>query len=157
MSAEARHLLTYALMRRRLGQARVLRLSMVQRLELALYWATAGFGLRPLRVIGTALTLVLLYGLLYRAIEGVVPAHAPAPLTLWHAVYFSGITFATVGYGDFLPAAALARLLACDGKGSWGAFTMGVFGVGPGEPTEEVRRGRRSWTRLGLNGCHTSA
>ena len=126
LSAEARHL-TYALMRRRLGQARVLRLSMVQRLELALYWATAGFGLRPLRVIGTALTLVLLYGLLYWAIEGVVPAHAPAPLTLWHAVYFSGITFATVGYGDFLPAPH-ARLLALT-EGVLGAFTMGFFVV----------------------------
>ena len=98
-------------------------------------------------MIGTALTLVLLYGLLYWAIEGVVPAHAPAPLTLWRAVYFSGITFATVGYGDFLPAPH-ARLLALT-EGVLGAFTMGFFCGGPGQPTQEVRRGRRSWTRLG--------
>src|SRR4030095_13706902 len=86
--AEARHL-TYALMRLRLRRARMLRLPVLQRLELALYWATAGFGLRPLCVIGTALTLVLLYGLAYRAIAGVVAVHAPEPLTLWHAIYFS--------------------------------------------------------------------
>ena len=95
--------------------------------ELAPYWATAGFGLRPLRVIGTALTLVLLYGLAYRAIAGVVAVHAPEPLTLWHTIYFSGITFATVGYGDFLPAPH-ARLLALT-EGVVGAFTMGFFVV----------------------------
>jgi tetratricopeptide (TPR) repeat protein len=124
--AEARHL-TYALMRLRLRRARMLRLPVLQRLELALYWATAGFGLRPLRVIGTALTLVLLYGLAYRAIAGVVAVHAPEPLTLWHTIYFSGITFATVGYGDFLPAPH-ARLLALT-EGVVGAFTMGFFVV----------------------------
>jgi hypothetical protein len=59
LSAEAREL-TYTLMRLRLRQAPVLRLPVRQRLELGLYWATAGFGLRPLRVIGTALILVLL-------------------------------------------------------------------------------------------------
>jgi hypothetical protein len=126
LAAEARHL-TYALMRLRLRRARVLRLPVRQRVELALYWATAGFGLRPLRVIGTALTLVLLYGLAYWAIAGVVAVHAPEPLTLWHAIYFSGITFATVGYGDFLPAPH-ARLLALT-EGVIGAFTMGFFVV----------------------------
>jgi hypothetical protein len=125
--AEARHL-TYALMRLRLRRAPVLRLSVRQRLELALYGATAGFGLRPLRVIGTALTLMLLYGLAYWAIAGVVAVHAPEPLTLGHMIYFSGITFATVGYGDFLPGAPHARLLALT-EGVVGAFTMGFFVV----------------------------
>jgi exonuclease VII small subunit len=66
LSAEARHL-TYALMRLRMRRAHVLRLPVLQRLELGLYWATAGCGVRPLRVIGTAIILVLLYGLLYGA------------------------------------------------------------------------------------------
>jgi len=126
LSAEARQL-TYALMRLRMRRARALRLPVLQRLELYLYWATAGFGLCPLRVISTAITIVLLYGLIYWAIEGVVTVYAPEPLTLWHAVYFSGITFATVGYGDFLPAPH-ARLLALT-EGALGAFTMGFFVV----------------------------
>ena len=58
-------------------------------------------GCVPLRVIGTALTLVLLYGLAYRAIAGVVAVHAPEPLTLWHTIYFSRITFATWAMGTF--------------------------------------------------------
>jgi len=126
LTAEARHL-TYALMRLRLRRAHVLRLPVLQRLELSLYWATAGFGLCPLRVIGTALTLVLLYGGLYWAIAGVVAVHTAEPLTLWHAIYFSGITFATVGYGDFLPAPH-ARLLALT-EGVVGAFALGFFVV----------------------------
>jgi exonuclease VII small subunit len=126
LSAEARHL-TYALMRLRLRRARVLHLPVRQRVELALYWATAGFGLRPLRVIGTALTLVLLYGLAYWALAGAVAVRTPAPLTLWDTIYFSGITFATVGYGDFLPAPH-ARLLALT-EGVIGVFTMGFFVV----------------------------
>ena len=126
LTAEARHL-TYALMRLRLRRAHVLRLPVLQRFELRLYWATAGFGLRPLRVVGTALTLVLLYGGLYWAIAGVVAVHTAEPLTLWHTIYFSGITFATVGYGDFLPAPH-ARLLALT-EGVVGAFTMGFFVV----------------------------
>ena len=83
--------------------------------------------MRPLRVIGTALTLVLLYGLAYWALAGVVAVHTPAPLTLWDTIYFSGITFATVGYGDFLPAPH-ARLLALT-EGVIGMFTMGFFVV----------------------------
>ena len=42
-------------------------------------------------------------------------------------MYFSGIPFATVGYGDFLPAPH-ARLLALT-EGAVGAFTMGFFVV----------------------------
>ena len=58
---------------------------------------------------------------------GVVAVHTAEPLTLWHAIYFSGITFATVGYGDFLPAPH-ARLLALT-EGVVGVFTMGFFVV----------------------------
>ena len=42
-------------------------------------------------------------------------------------MYFSGIPFATEGYGDFLPAPH-ARLLALT-EGAVGAFAMGFFVV----------------------------
>jgi ion channel len=42
-------------------------------------------------------------------------------------MYFRGITFATVGCGDFLPAPH-ARLLALT-EGAVGAFAMGFFVV----------------------------
>ena len=44
---------------------------------------------------------------------------------VWRALYFSGITFATVGYGDFIPQPH-ARFLALT-EGFLGALTMGFF------------------------------
>lgn len=144
--ADARAL-AYHLMRQRLRHAHALRLPRVQRLELWLYWATAGFGLRPLRVIGTAVVLVLLYGLLYWGIGGVVAVHAPGPVTVWQAVYFSGITFATVGYGDFVPAArALAGL---DGRGVWGLHHGLFCGRAGPSPQQSLAQGPGSRFCLG--------
>ena len=52
---------------------------------------------------------------------------SPRPATFWECIYFSGITFATVGYGDFIPAPPM-RLLALT-EGALGVFTMGFFVV----------------------------
>ena len=124
---EARRL-SYRLMCLKLRRARRLRLSLRVRVELVLYWATAGFGYRPLRVIGSAVAVVLAYGLLYWATGGVVTAGGtPRQADFWECVYFSGITFATVGYGDFIPAPHM-RLAALT-EGALGVFTMGFFVV----------------------------
>ena len=51
----------------------------------------------------------------------------PRQAGFWECVYFSGITFATVGYGDFIPAPhmQLPALI----EGAMGVFTMGFFVV----------------------------
>ena len=124
---EARRL-SYYLMSLKMRRARELRLSLLVRVELVAYWATAGFGFRPLRIIGSAVALVAAYGFLYWATSGVVTAGpSPRPATFWECIYFSGITFATVGYGDFIPAPPM-RLLALT-EGALGVFTMGFFVV----------------------------
>lgn len=124
---EARKL-SYHLMSLKLKRADQLKLSPWTRLELSVYWATAGFGYRPLRVLGSALAAVLMYGLIYWFSGGVVASGAsPRAADFWECVYFSGITFATVGYGDFLPAPHM-RLLALT-EGAMGVFTMGFFVV----------------------------
>ena len=46
---------------------------------------------------------------------------------LWQAIYFSGITFATIGYGDFVPAPHM-RLIAFT-EGALGALSMSFFVV----------------------------
>jgi hypothetical protein len=124
--AEARQL-TYGVMYLRMRRARELRLSLLQRVELFLYWLVAGFGHRPLRLVGTALVMVFLYGLLYWAVGGAVGPDGQGPAGLFDSVYFSGITFATVGYGDFVPAPH-ARLIALT-EGFVGAFLMSFFVV----------------------------
>ena len=124
---EARRL-SYRLMSVKMWRAGELRLSPLTRLELITYWAAAGFGFRPLRIIGTALAAIIAYGFLYWATGGVVSAgNTPREAGLWECIYFSGITFATVGYGDFLPAPHM-RLAALT-EGSLGVFAIGFFVV----------------------------
>ena len=122
--AEAREL-SYRLMCIRMRRASELRLPWWQKIELRAFWAIAGFGHRPLRVVGWAMTLVLCYALLYWSIGGIVSSSPRERITLQHAIYFSGTTFSTVGYGDFLPAPH-AQMIALT-EAALGSFTMGLF------------------------------
>ncbi len=124
---EARRL-SYRLMRLKLRRGRQLGLSPMVRLEIFLYWAAAGFGYRPLRVIGSAVTVVTIFGLVFWATRGVVASGSTLrPAELWECIYFSGITFGTVGYGDFIPAPHM-RFLALT-EGALGVFTIGFLVV----------------------------
>ena len=107
-------------------RGREMNLPFWRRAELWLYWAVAGYGLRPLRVVGTAGSIVLLFGILYWSLGGVIDAGTKAPAGLWECLYFSGITFATVGYGDFVPAPSLRPLALLE---ALGPLTMGFFVV----------------------------
>jgi len=124
---EARRL-SYRLMGLKMRRAHQLRLSLLVRSHLVLYWAAAGFGYRPRRIIGSAVAVMTAYGLLYWATGGVVTSgDSPRQAGFWECVYFSGITFATVGYGDFIPASHM-RLVALT-EGALGVFAIGFFVV----------------------------
>jgi hypothetical protein len=120
--AEAREL-AYRQMCSRMWNGRALKLPWTHRVELFLHWAVAGFGFRPMRVIGMGILIMVLYALIYWAAGGVVGSGSHGPVSFWKALYFSGITFCTVGYGDFIPADHV-RMLALS-EGFLGAMTMG--------------------------------
>jgi len=122
--AEAREL-AYRQMCWKLRTGGVLGLRRSHRLELLLHWAVAGFGFRPMRVVGMGALLILLYAVVYWAADGVVKTGWHGHITFWKALYFSGVTFATVGYGDFIPAPHV-RMVAMS-EGFLGALTMGFF------------------------------
>lgn len=103
LAAEARNL-SYHEMCLRMVSARRLGLSVTHRIELFLFWATAGFGYRPLRVLGTAAVIVLVYALVYGLTGGVIrTTDGSLVRSFSEMIYFSGITFSTIGYGDYRP------------------------------------------------------
>ena len=123
---EARKL-SYRLMSLKMRRAGELEVSWGARIELVVYWFAAGFGYRPLRVVRLAAVIIVGYGLLYWLLDGVRGSDAGVSVGFWQALYFSGITFSTVGFGDFVPAPHM-RLLAFS-EGALGAFVMSFFVV----------------------------
>ncbi len=122
--AEAREL-SYRIMSIKMRRGSELRLPWWQQVELVAFWAIAGFGHRPLRVVGCAITFVLFYAAIYWSIGGIVSTIPVEGITFQQAVYFSGTTFSTVGYGDLVPAPH-AQMIALT-EAALGSFTMGLF------------------------------
>ena len=65
-----------------------------------------GYGEKPRRITLAMVVGIFFFGALQYWIDG-IPGHG-----FWADVYFSGITFLTIGYGDLVPVAALPRALA---------------------------------------------
>ncbi|MBA4067832.1 MAG: hypothetical protein C0501_29860 [Isosphaera sp.] len=112
----------------KLWRGRELGIGWGRRAGMFAFWAVAGFGLRPLRVLLAAVAVVLGYAAAYWAVGGVTgPGGAAVAVDFPTAVYFSGVTFTTVGYGDLVPAPH-ARLLAMT-EGGLGFVTVSFFVV----------------------------
>lgn len=119
--------LAYRVAAVKLWRGRELGLSARLRAELFAYWLSAGFGYRPGRVVGCAAAIVLGFAVLYWAAGGLRHPDGAAAGGWWDAVYFSGVTFSTVGYGDLLPAPHVRMAAMCEG--ALGMFLMSFFVV----------------------------
>jgi ion channel/pentapeptide repeat protein len=73
-----------------------------------------GYGERPWRLVPSMLFMILAFGTLQYALDG-IPGRG-----WWEHVYFSGITFCSVGYGDLVPEQPIPRTLA---------ITEGILGI----------------------------
>lgn len=72
---------------------------------------TWGYGERPFRTFTLVLGIIVGSAILY-ALSGQVLHHGKiGPVSFWEALYFSIITYSTVGFGDYLPA-GWTRILA---------------------------------------------
>lgn len=95
---------------------------------LAVIGLTTRYGESPRRVIGSSLSLVMICALLYPLLGGVTVSPSGNQLTVFEPVgtpldslpggtwlaslYFSLVTFTTLGYGDIQPASAPSQILA---------------------------------------------
>ena len=87
-----------------------------------------GYGEKPYRIIFSALSTILLYALAYFSLNAVECSTLQNYSPRWSDyVYYSTITFTTVGYGDFIPKPHdLFRLLAAS-EAFLGVFLTGLF------------------------------
>jgi uncharacterized protein YjbI with pentapeptide repeats len=87
-----------------------------------------GYGEKTSRIVLTAILAILTYALLYFSFNAVEKATDPRYIMKWYDyIYYSTITFTTVGYGDFIPrSCGLFRLLAACEAFS-GVFVTGLF------------------------------
>lgn len=111
----------------------------VHRLDATLRWTTnafldltAGYGERPQRTVSTSLVVIVLSSLLYPALGGLrtvdeTVTYASDGVTAFlDSLYFSVITFTTLGYGDFLAVSGLGRFVA-GVEALSGAFLVALF------------------------------
>ena len=72
----------------------------------------ARYGESSGRVLGTGTVTVLVCGVIYWAFELVARRDTGEPAGLVESLYFSSLTFTTLGYGDFRPTSTAGQFLA---------------------------------------------
>src|SRR5574341_622521 len=87
-----------------------------------------GYGEKPWRLVFFMGVNILVFGTLQHW------AHALPEKAWWEHIYFSGITYLTIGYGDLAPVGPLARFLAV----LEGAVGIGTFGMLIASVTKKV-------------------
>ncbi len=113
--------------------------SPLDRLDAATRWATngfldliAGYGELPERIVGATVAVIVGAALIYPAIGGLLTGgqrvtYASAGLGVFtDSLYFSVVTFTTLGLGDVQPASMAGRILA-GSEALAGAFLMALF------------------------------
>ncbi|MBD8532284.1 MULTISPECIES: potassium channel family protein [unclassified Massilia] len=92
-------------------------------------WLIWGYGERPARIFSAGLMIVLVYAAVFFSIRDQISFGEGGANSSMNCLYFSMVTFSTLGYGDILPKTSLARLL-CGSEALLGAFTMGLVVAG---------------------------
>jgi hypothetical protein len=109
----------------KLWRGRELGLGRRARAELFVAWLTSGYGLKPARVLLTAVAVMVAFALLYWLADGVRDQDGHPLGGFGDALYLSGVTISTVGYGDVKPARHVRMAAVAEG---WvGLILFGYF------------------------------
>ena len=95
------------------------------------------YGTAPTRVLINAVITVFVFGIIYYistaylpffgTIESTLPQNLNHFQEFWNSIYYSAITFFTIGYGDYFPHGSLKFVAAFEGFS--GVFLMSYFTV----------------------------
>ena len=90
----------------------------------AFMWFTCGYGVIPLRTIFIAGFTIMLFSLIYWKGEGITRLKENniennQTVSFWDALYFSAVTFTTVGYGDWFPKDRFRKFVMIEGLLGW--------------------------------------
>lgn len=88
-----------------------------------------GYGEKPYRVIVSSLVIIFSYSVIYAALEILkVPVDVSSSgFKFWDYIYFSIVTFTTVGFGDLTPRMIPLFQMLAGSEAFIGAFMMGLF------------------------------
>ena len=87
-----------------------------------------GYGEKPYRIVISALLTILLFAFAYHIFNGIQNTSDPSYIMKWSDyLYYSTVTFTTVGYGDFIPRSASLFRLSSALEAFLGVFLTGLF------------------------------
>ena len=87
-----------------------------------------GYGEKPHRIVLSSFFVIMLYTMAYFMLKAIIytPALRYRPV-ITDYIYYSVITFTTVGYGDFIPKSTLLFRFLAASEAFIGAFMIGLF------------------------------
>jgi len=90
-------------------------------------YTVAKYGESPLRVLGTSLSIIMIYSIIYWIVGGITTGGSGFKASFPESFYFSAVTFTTLGYGDYQPIPDF-QILAIS-EAFIGAFVLAFFVV----------------------------
>jgi uncharacterized protein YjbI with pentapeptide repeats len=97
-------------------------------IPMALMELLSGYGEKPNRVIFSSIGIISFYSIIYFVLSAITASYsANGDFSLWDYVYYSIVTFTTLGYGDLVPKANIGYRLLAGSEAFIGAFMIGLF------------------------------
>ena len=97
-------------------------------LPIALMGLLSGYGEKPNRVILSSAAIIFIYSIIYHSLNSITSTYSAVKAhSFWDYIYYSIVTFTTLGYGDLIPKANIGYRLLAGSEAFIGAFMIGLF------------------------------
>lgn len=97
-------------------------------IPMALMGLLSGYGEKPNRVIFSSAIIICIYSIIYHSLNAITSSYSYLNgYSFWDYIYYSIVTFTTLGYGDLVPKANIGYRLLAGSEAFTGAFMIGLF------------------------------